>query len=247
VSRTLDTLITATLDAVRKSGMLWEGTRQATVSAVASDGTITVTRGGDTYPRVRRTDAYLRATVGDLVLIHRTLGGWVCLGRPLTADTPPWDTPRTIVKTAATTRTSTTLADDPDLTTPLAALAVYRVEMHLNYGAAYATGTSTGGFFQTAWTVPAGATGVRGAVGPGSGTFDTNANNIVMRSGVHNFGTAVTYGARQTNTNLCRAVETAILTTTTAGTLALQWAQGTSYATGSILGAGSCLIVTRIA
>ncbi|MFF7408696.1 hypothetical protein [Streptomyces lydicus] len=87
----VDTLINATLDAVRKSGMLEAGALMATVSAVNSDGTATVTRGTDTYPKVRLLTGYNVPTVGDRVEILKTSGGWVCVGALVAATpTPQW-------------------------------------------------------------------------------------------------------------------------------------------------------------
>jgi hypothetical protein len=81
MSAYLDRIIAAVIDNIKKSGLLAQGTMAGTVSAVGSDGTVTVTRNGDTYPKVRRLVSYASPAVGHAVLIHRTLGGWVCLGQ----------------------------------------------------------------------------------------------------------------------------------------------------------------------
>lgn len=80
-----DRLVNAVIRKVQESGVLWSGVQMATVSAVGTDGTITVTRDSDTFPRVRLLGSYA-PLVGDRVEIMRTLGGWVCLG-PLQAAT----------------------------------------------------------------------------------------------------------------------------------------------------------------
>lgn len=147
-----------------------------------------------------------------------------------------------IYKAAATSRSSTTtLADDPDLTVTLDANAVYFIEMHLHFVA------QTTPLIKTAWTVPSGATGNRMAIGSGSAASDTNMNNVSGRFGVHGFTTEVVYGTRGANTNQSGAIESAIVTTTSSGTLALQWAQNTSNATASQMSAGSMMFVKRIA
>lgn len=153
--------------------------------------------------------------------------------------------PQVAYKVANTDRTATTtLTDDPDLTLPLAANATYRIEMRIYF----ATTTGTGApLFKTAWDVPSGATGNRTCMGPGSAATDSGGDNMAGHYGVHNPPTAVTYGGRGSSTNLCIALETAVLTTTTAGNVALQWAQATSSATPVRVGTGSSITATRIA
>jgi hypothetical protein len=65
----------------------------ATVSVVNSGGTVDVTRAGDTIPSVRILASYLIPTVGDMVEIIKTAGGWVCIGvLATTTPTPQWVT-----------------------------------------------------------------------------------------------------------------------------------------------------------
>lgn len=151
--------------------------------------------------------------------------------------------PDIIRKTAATDRTATTtLADDPDLTTTLEANGIYYVEMELWYAAS----TLSSGI-KTAWTVPAGATGNRSALGMASTVSDATPAGI-GRWGVHNYTTSVFYGDRQSSSNLSLARETSIVTVASAaGTLALQWAQDTSDAGACRMGTGSLMRVTRLA
>lgn len=167
----------------------------------------------------------------------------IVAGQEITAELLRAMLPQTVWKTASTDRAATTtFADDEDLTMQLEASATYIVEFHLLYAALSAAD------FKTAWTVPSGAGGNRSAMGPGSTAADADADNITMRSGVHNYTTSVTYsGVRNSATNLAIAVETATLTTSSAGTLALQWAQATSNATATRLATGSRLRVWRIA
>ncbi|MFK8851264.1 hypothetical protein [Streptomyces sp. Ac-502] len=157
------------------------------------------------------------------------------------------NTPVIITKTGSTDRASTTIRTaDPDLTVSLAASATYTVEFNLMLGG------SQFALVVTEWLVPSGATGLRGCMGPASSATNTtagniNADGILMRSGAHGFGTAVTYGRRDINTNLVLAQEIGTVTTTSAGTLSLAWAQSTSSTTFNRMGAGSWMRVIRIA
>ena len=152
--------------------------------------------------------------------------------------------PATYYKAATTSRSSTTtLADDPDLTVTLDASATYTIEMVLSYAAV------TAGGFKTAWNASAGVTSVNRSVqGPGSAAADASADNISMRSGVHNYTTAISYGTRNNGGNQLVAVERALVATdTTGGTVTLQWAQTASSATATLLSGSSYMTVTRIA
>lgn len=165
----------------------------------------------------------------------------IAAGQEITSDLLNGMIPIEVWKTANTDRSSTTtLADDTDLTVTLEASATYKVEMHLHYAAIDAAK------FKTAWTVPSGATGNRSAVGAGSASTDATAATT-GRFGVHAFTTSVTYGTRSSATNQCFALEEAVVFTSSAGTLALQWAQDSSSGTATRLGAGSYMRVRRIA
>lgn len=88
----IDTIIQASVDTVRRTGVAESGVLMANVSAVGTDGTVTVTRGADTYPLVRILSGYTNPAVGDVVEILRTSGGWVCLGSLLTYNPGQWKT-----------------------------------------------------------------------------------------------------------------------------------------------------------
>lgn len=168
----------------------------------------------------------------------------IAAGDDITVDLLQAMIPQHFYKTANTDRTSTTtFADDPDLTCELEANSVYFVEMFLCYAALDAAD------IKTEWTVPTGATGVKSCMGPASDAVaETNANSIEGRWGVHGFGTDVTYGApRNSASNLQYAQENGVVTTTNAGTLALAWAQNTSNGTATRMGSGSYMRVTRLA
>ena len=166
-------------------------------------------------------------------------------GLTLTGTIAARNTPSIVYKASSTDRASTTtLTNDPDLTGTFLANVTYLVELHMYVGAG-------AGLMTTAWSVPSGSTGIKGALGAASSATEVtagnnNADGILMRGGAHNFATTVTYGRRNTNTNLVYVIETGIVTTTTAGTFALQWAQSTSSATNTRMGLGSWARFTRL-
>jgi hypothetical protein len=192
--------------------------------------------------RARRLESYQSPTVGEQVLLVQSgTGNWWAVGRPASAASP-LGLPLLKYKAAHTDRASTTtLADDPDLTVTLDANAVYVVEFHLHYAA---TDTAR---IKTAWTVPASAAGNRSAVGPDQGVILSGSSGGTGRWGVHNFGTNCIYGTRNDASNQCAALEEATVITTSGGTCALQWAQVTSSATATRMGQGSWMRATRIA
>lgn len=77
----IDLIVREAIDGVKKSGALEAGALLATVTGWGPvSGTIAVARGADTYPQVRYLTSYAPSG-GDLVLIFKTTGGWVCLGK----------------------------------------------------------------------------------------------------------------------------------------------------------------------
>lgn len=149
-----------------------------------------------------------------------------------------------VTKTVSTDRTSTTtFADDPDLSFDLVANSVYTIEFYMSYA-------GNAGLMSTKWTVPDGATGNRTAMGPGSDATDSQADNMENHSGVHGYSTVVTYGNRLGSTgsslNQSFALETSLITVTTAGTCAVSWTQGTSNSNATRMAAGSWARALRI-
>lgn len=147
-------------------------------------------------------------------------------------------------KAGSTTRASTTtLADDPDLKMFLNANSTYFVEFFLTVAAIAAED------IKTAWTVPAGVTTAnRRVLGPGSAALDSSADNIAVRMATHNYPTAAIYnGVRNSNSLQFQIQEVAIVRTgATAGYCAMQWAQNTSGATGTIVAADSFCRATLV-
>lgn len=76
----IDQVVNAAVEGVKKSGLMESGALLGIVSTSPTGGTVSVTRGADSYPKVRLLSGYA-AVVGDLVLILKTNGGWVCLGK----------------------------------------------------------------------------------------------------------------------------------------------------------------------
>lgn len=164
----------------------------------------------------------------------------ILAGQTLTADLLNSMLPTFVYKTANEDRASNaTLTDDTDLTLALAGSAVYYVEMYIHY----ATPTAAG--FQTAWTVPSGATGNRWTTGAGSNQI--TSDNVSGRWTVIAYASSASYGDRGSSTNQLGLLEQSVMTTTNAGTVALQWAQDVSTAANTRVAAGSFLRATRLA
>jgi len=153
--------------------------------------------------------------------------------------------PEVIVKPSTTARASTTtLANDPDLQMTLSANAMYFVEFEI---LAAATNTAD---FKTEWTVPSGSTGLKAVLGPSSSaSTQSTADPTTVRMGCHQFGTDIVYaGVRDDNSLAFYCREWGVVTTSsTGGTLALAWAQGTSNATATQVFGGSVMRVRRVA
>lgn len=152
--------------------------------------------------------------------------------------------PTFVIKTAVTDRSSTTtLTADPDLQFAVVANGVYLVEFELAYG-----GTATEQI-KTDWSVPSGATGIKAGVGIKSGEAANGfADGVSSRYGYYPFATTNVFTCVRTGTgNLQVAKETGIVTVaSTAGTVALRWAQNTSTANTMRMGVGAWGRCTRI-
>jgi hypothetical protein len=129
---------------------------------------------------------------------------------------------------------SSTLQNDDDLAWPVAASAVYEFELHM----LASSGTTPD--LKTGFTFPTGMTGALYGIGPDASgtppavTFDAGALSAVLNwNGTGGNSHYMLWG---------------ILTVApTAGTLQLQWAQGTLTASNTIMRAGSYGKLTRIA
>ena len=159
-------------------------------------------------------------------------------GQVLTAsDVNTWFVPKAVYKGSTTARTSTTtLADDPDLTFTVAASATYLFQALLIYDGG--SGGSVGNF-KFAFTVPTSATLYYGFIWQDASSVThnsvdiTNATNTLDTNGL---GTWFHINIRGT-----------LVVSSTAGSMTLQWAQGTSNGTRVDLSVGSHLTAQRVA
>ena len=126
--------------------------------------------------------------------------------------------------------TTTTLTADPDLTVSVLANTVYVVRLSLPYkGAATNTGD-----FKFGFSVPGGSSFAGGFIGV------TNPLGVYLVS-VTASSTLISY-SNGTGSPLWCEVSATLITSGTAGSLTLTWAQNTSNATATTLMAGASLI-----
>ncbi len=166
--------------------------------------------------------------VGGTGLYRSDSAAWVLVaGLPLRAR-----------KTAATVRNNTAaLADDPHLTVPVAANTVYELTCVVFY-----EGTTTGDL-ALSWTVPA---GVSGTWSPdGLRLAATSGQDQINRVASTNVTGIFTIGGAGATKVMARL--TGLLTVgSTAGPLALRWAQATAEASDLTLHADSHLRLDRV-
>lgn len=146
----------------------------------------------------------------------------------------------TRVRTTESSRTSnTTYTVDTFFDTVLAANTAYFIRVLYVYTGA------VGGDFKTRWLAPAGAQGHRYALGmatTGTTSFESN-----MVTTVFPFLSGIIYGAHSTTQAAGAVEEIYISTGGTGGTLQLEWAQGTSSASPTVLKAGTYIEVRKLA
>lgn len=149
-----------------------------------------------------------------------------------------------VIKAAdATPRTVITLVNDPDLTFPVVANALYEVYFNVRFAGLQAAG------IRTAWSVPSGTTGNRLCQGPGSANaVQADANTTELRQAVHGYTTAVNYTNPRNSAGLQTWLEESALVAvgTTAGSITLQWGQVTANATGTLVNANSYVKYRRV-
>lgn len=163
----------------------------------------------------------------------------ILAGQRITASLLTLMLPNVVYKTASEDRTATTaLTADSDLQATLEANAIYHVTMQIHYA------TSTVAGFQTDWTVPAGASGGRSSISAGAAS--NTSSDTTGNFGVHNFSTVVNHGNRN-STNQLWLMEEGMVTTKSAGTIALRWAQVTSDASITRVGSNSVMLIRRLA
>lgn len=136
-------------------------------------------------------------------------------------------------------RTSTVTATiDPELYVDLPANSVWLIEAFL-----FMTGTT--GDIKTSWNIPAGASGLKWALGPD--VTATGATNVTMRVSGGGAATETSYGLYSEPFSV-GAKETMMTTIgSTAGRVQLKFAQNTSTAITTYVRANSFMKVTKVA
>lgn len=149
----------------------------------------------------------------------------------------------TILSATATTRTSTTtLTNDANLQFAIPAAGVYKVEVIFSVGSSAAGGIAFN--LNYSGTIGNGGNAIAGASQLGSGSLTIASNNQGLVSNVVNSNayTIAAAGAFHLVLNV-----SALIGVSTAGTIALAWAQQASNATPVTLVQGSSMLVTRVA
>lgn len=227
----IDAILHASVDTVKRSGIIENSALMGTVSVVNANGTVDVTRASDTYPSVRTLVSYQNPAVGDLVEMVKTAGGWVCVGVLATAPMVN----KTVVKQAATARaSSTTLANDPELGIALPGAGTYAFDIFVNY-----TGALLG---QGDLKVAMDYSGTQSfGVWMGQGV-DVSANTAYHGYGQSIVNTSTqTFGANGGSFTVLRIAGS--LFATSGGNLAFRWAQNTSSTTATTVRQGSWMHV----
>jgi hypothetical protein len=157
------------------------------------------------------------------------------VGQVLTAaDVNGWFVPLAAYKAADQSVSSLTLQNDNALVIPLAASAVY--EFWLTF--TYAGGAQGSSDLKMAWTFPSGTTMVYGRAGiDTTGSF---AQSKTIQSDVVTFGTL----GSGTGVVQCHG---SVASSSTSGSLQLQWAQNSGTVTATSLKLGSTLTAQRVA
>lgn len=209
--------------------------RMATVTAVNADGTVDA----DGIPAIRCDESYLLPTVGDVIVITQSgTGNWWAWGRGSTGGFALGSTAEK-VKSGNTSRSSvTSIAADPHLTFAVVP-GTYKIDAVVFYDADSAADLKLG------WIAPASTTGTWW---PGGSDSSNTTQAATARWGaVTDIGTGTlpVAGIGAGTVVTCRPVGTAVITT--AGTLALAWAQNASSATATTVRQFSWLSLRRTA
>lgn len=149
-----------------------------------------------------------------------------------------------IQKTADETVTSsTTLQNDDELFFTVAANGVYVADLYLfaYQGAAASTAIDINGD----WSIPSGTIGWKWCFGPTVGM--TDRENTAGVFALHGLATDRAYGLDSSSRGIAAHEHLMFTVGSTAGTVQYRWAQNTSNANGTTVGALSHLIVQRLA
>lgn len=148
--------------------------------------------------------------------------------------------PYGVKKSADTGRTNNTLTDDPHLVIPVAPSTTYKVEATLIVDG------SASGDFKWNFNGPSGATAQIAPFGQFGTTITTSPNtgSTFIAQGLANAGVAS--GMIGVGSKMIILLQGILVTSSTAGNLTLQWAQGTTNATATTVYTGSSLRLTPI-
>lgn len=162
-------------------------------------------------------------------------------GQRLTASLLRSMLPQTVRKTSDESRASTTtLADDTHLVFAAEVSAVYTMWGWIKY---FADNTPD---IKMQFTVPTGCLGEWAWIMPGQATLAGSVNGYSVRTESNDVN-AVRTGYGTSNTDHMVPVSGLFRMSTTAGNIALQWAQNVSDASATILYTDSWLMFQRIA
>lgn len=163
----------------------------------------------------------------------------ILAGDRITASLLTSTLPISVIKSADETRISTvTPTNDSEIFLAVEANAIYRVVGFFKYN------SDATADFRITWTGPAGATFEYVAVAIDTAT--TTVNGTVQMA-TNTIATSRPYGGAGTASNVGMDISGTLRVGSTAGTLQLQWAQGTSQAITTTLKADSWITLERVA
>jgi hypothetical protein len=162
--------------------------------------------------------------------------GLIAAGGRITADEIQQVAPLAVIKGSDESVTSsTTLQNDNELFVSVDANASYIFACYLNYEG----GTTGSGDLKWLWALPAGAT-MRYAAP------HINASSTTILDTTYTEAITVISRTNTAGTLLGVTMEGVLVTSSTAGTMQLTWAENTSDSTPTIIHAGSSLALWRI-
>lgn len=208
-----------------------------TVTAVGTDGTVDI---GSI--RARRLESYTNPAVGDVIILARSgMGNWWAGGRTVSAADAVGSR-KVALKTADTSRASNaTPSDDPHLTFAVTANAKYVVDGWVKYSAL------TDVDLTIDWAIPSGALGEWTGHGAGLGTTAQTTSGYSIRTEANDVSQTRNFSGTDTSAELTVLIKGTLRVAGTAGTYALQWSQGTSNASATVVYTDSWVRLERIA
>lgn len=162
-------------------------------------------------------------------------------GQRLTAALLAETIPDITIKTATTSRTSTTVQTaDPELSGIALGVGIWEVKVRY---IATGVGSASAGGLATSWGFTGTATGVRNPVGPGFTSTNSGAAENLRANGASMGLSTQFYYTATTSTSI---MEEGLVTVSVAGNLSVNWAQAASNATATNLLAGSWVSVRQV-